>query len=109
MVLDATFDAFWKVYPRKAGKGAARTAWRRAMKVATYDAIMEGAQRYAAERAGGDPTYTAHPTTWLNGQRWLDEPGVNVPKANGRPKAPPIDTNRDRPSGAIDLWEEAGA
>ena len=30
--------------------------------------------RYAAAQDGKDPTYIKHPTTWLNGKCWLDEP-----------------------------------
>lgn len=102
-VLDATFEAFWRVYPRKVGKGAARKAWVKAMKVATIDAIMEGAERYATERAGADVSYTAHPTTWLNGQRWLDEPGANSSLSNGVKPSQRLDTDRGGPSGRIEL------
>jgi hypothetical protein len=106
-VLDATFEAFWREYPRKVGKGNARKAWKQAMKVGTIDAIMEGVKRYASERAGSATTYIAHPTSWLNGQRWLDEPGANVTNTGRPSRAPKIDTDRERPGGVIDLWEEA--
>src|SRR5437016_2114755 len=33
-----------------------------------------GAMRYAAVRTSEDPTYTKHPSTWLNNKCWLDEP-----------------------------------
>jgi hypothetical protein len=35
--------------------------------------IIAGAQRYAGERAGQDPQFTAHPATWLYQERWLDD------------------------------------
>ena len=31
---------------------------------------------YAAAQAGGDPKFTALPTTWLNGERWEDDATV---------------------------------
>ena len=67
------FDRFWSVYPRKAGKQDAQRSFERALKAATLDEILGGAQRYA-----DDPNrvaqFTAHPSTWLNQGRWSDEP-----------------------------------
>lgn len=71
---DADFDEFWKLYPRKTAKAAAVKAWRRARKAATVEEILTGVERYAKERAGQDPKYTAHPATWLNDARWDDDP-----------------------------------
>lgn len=67
------FDEFWKVFPRRVAKFAARTAWDKALKHDTADAIIAGAKRYAKERIGQDIRFTAHPATWLNQGRWLDE------------------------------------
>lgn len=69
------FDEFWTAYPRKTSKGHARTAWAKAVKAAPAATIIAAAERFAAERAGQDPRYTPHPATWLNGERWTDEPG----------------------------------
>lgn len=71
---DDGFDTFWSTYPRKIGKGAARKAWAKALKTADAATITAGAARYATERAGQDPKYTPHPATWLNAERWADEP-----------------------------------
>jgi hypothetical protein len=74
------FEGFWSVYPKKVGKGAARKAYRHALKRASHDEILAGAKAYAASRP--DPQFTAHASTWLNADRWLDEPerkpGANV-------------------------------
>lgn len=67
------FEVWWKAYPRKLGKGQARKAFAGALKKTTFEVLLEGAKRYAGQREGQDPTYTAHPATWLNGERWLDE------------------------------------
>ncbi len=69
----AAFDAFWLAYPSKVGKGAARTAWGRAVRKATPTEIIDGVVRYCSTervRAG----YVANPATWLNQERWTDEP-----------------------------------
>jgi hypothetical protein len=66
------FEGFWAAYPRKVGKGAALKAYRHALKRASHAEIAAGAKRYAASKP--DPQYTAHASTWLNADRWLDEP-----------------------------------
>jgi hypothetical protein len=69
------FDLFWQAYPKKVGKGHARTAFNKAVKAGTKpETIINGATRYAAERASEDPRYTKHPQTWLRAECWLDEP-----------------------------------
>ncbi|MFI2612073.1 hypothetical protein [Kitasatospora sp. NPDC018619] len=70
------FDAFWKAYPRKVGKGDARTAWKKALKRgADAAAIVAVVPRHAAfwRTAGTDPKFIPHPSTWLNGERYDDE------------------------------------
>jgi len=71
------FDEFWSAYPRRVGKGAARKAWAKALKNgADPDEVIWGARAYAnsPRRAEADIQYTAHPATWLNAERWDDEP-----------------------------------
>jgi hypothetical protein len=87
------FNAFWQLYPRKKAKGAALKAYERAVKRADRDPgqavwkINTGARDYARERNGKDQTYTAYPATWLNEDRWTDEPEacrpVDSTTANG--------------------------
>lgn len=67
------FDLFWKEYPLKTGKQAARRAYEKALKIATAEEILEGAKKYAGD-PNRHPSYTAHPSTWLNAGRWSDEP-----------------------------------
>lgn len=67
------FDAFWRAYPRREGKGAARKAWDRAIRRARAEDIIAGAQRYGADPNRVDQ-FTAHASTWLNAERWTDEP-----------------------------------
>jgi len=67
------FDNFWKIYPRKVAKEAARKAFEKAIKEADVNAILKGAEAYAKDPNRLD-AYTAHPATWLNAHRWLDDP-----------------------------------
>ena len=62
------FEDFWKQYPKKVGKGAAKTSYNRALKKVGHAEIMTGLARYSP-----DPKYTCNPATWLNQERWLDE------------------------------------
>ena len=64
------FPEFWKIYPRKTGKGAAEKAWRRATKIADAETIL-GAVR--GHRFSDEPEFIPHPSTWLNQRRWEDE------------------------------------
>jgi hypothetical protein len=74
--VDDLFEEWWRQYPRRVAKGAARKAFKRtlAKKIASFDQLLNGAMRYAAERHGEDPQFTKHPASWLNGECWLDEP-----------------------------------
>lgn len=68
------FDEFWKEYPIKKGKGAARKAYVSAVKKGvSYGELIEAVRKYRASVAGKDPRYTAHASTWLNAERWTDE------------------------------------
>ncbi|MBA9003685.1 hypothetical protein [Thermomonospora cellulosilytica] len=99
---DPAFTAFWKTYPRRVGKGAARKAWAKAIKAgADPDQIILGARRYATDprRSAADIRYTAHPATWLNAERWTDEPAPTPP-------APPRPTNQHFEQAAADSLAE---
>jgi DNA-binding transcriptional regulator YhcF (GntR family) len=69
------FQAFWHAYPRRVGKGAARAAFKKALKYADGDTIIQGALHYAkhCEQQGTDKQYIPHASTWLNGERWEDD------------------------------------
>lgn len=69
---DPLFDEFWLAYPRKTDKANARKAWPKAVKKKPAVEIIAAAAAYAATRP--DPKFTAHPSTWLNGERWDDAP-----------------------------------
>jgi hypothetical protein len=79
----AAFERFWAEYPRNTAKGAARKAWPRAVRNAGgATAIIDGAARFAAD-PHRDERFTPHASTWLNAERWGDDP---LP-ARGDPRA----------------------
>ena len=69
---ETEFDIFWKIYPLKVGKAAAKKAWEKAIKLEAPAAICAGAFKYA-EDPNRHPSFTAHAATWLNAGRWADE------------------------------------
>jgi hypothetical protein len=105
VTIDAAFDCFWAAYPKRVARGAARKAFAAAIKAGTDpEEIIEGARRFCTERAGADPRYTAHPATWLNGERWTDESAarpngsgpVTLDNETGRPIEPQHHAEGDR-------------
>ncbi len=70
---NSAFEEFWEAYPRKASKGAARTAWTKAISKADASVIIAAAAAYRDDPNREDG-FTAHAATWLNQERWDDEP-----------------------------------
>lgn len=74
--MDDTFKQFWGAYPRKVGKGAARKAFTRAQSLTTLDTILTALawQRTQPQWIKDGGEFIPHPATWLNQERWDDEP-----------------------------------
>lgn len=72
---DADFEMFWLVYPRKVSKGGAKRAWAGALRKTDSCTILAaiGCARFSL-----DPRFIPHPATWLNQERWLDEPASTI-------------------------------
>lgn len=70
-----TFQAFWEAYPRGIGKGSARTAFAKALKLSSANEIIQGAIAYSqhCKEMGTEKKYIPHPSTWLNAERWEDD------------------------------------
>ena len=66
------FAEWWKAYPNKKGKGAAKVAYRKALKKLSHDDLVAHARLYAADPNRVDK-YTPYPQKWLNQERWDDE------------------------------------
>lgn len=68
------FEVFWDVYPRHTGgKPTARKAWDEAIKTTDPQVIVDGALRFREDPNRLDE-FTPHPSTWLNQNRWADDP-----------------------------------
>lgn len=82
---ESPFDAFWRAYPRKTGKGDARNKFAKALTKTTFETIMTALERVKGsaqwQRDGGQ--YIPHPATWLNQERWDDDPSAAGGNADG--------------------------
>lgn len=75
------FDRFWQAYPRRVAKGAARKAWEKLRPDRQLtERILAAVERDKAtdqwQRENG--RFIPHPATWLNQQRWEDEPDTGA-------------------------------
>jgi hypothetical protein len=94
---DDGFPEFYATYPRRVARAAAKKAYRGALKKgATPAELLAGAMRAAAayqidaQRRGAETAYeyVAYPASWLNKERWEDEPapsGGAYSAPSGRP------------------------
>lgn len=82
------FDTFWSQYPRKVGKFDAMRAYGKARSLASAAEILDGLKNFCAHLPE-EVRFIAHPASWLNSGRWMDE--YDAPKA--------------KPT-ATDWWEE---
>lgn len=74
---DDLFARFWKLYPKKIGKGAAEKAWNKLKpNTGLFDLIAAALAVQCVQpswtKDGGQ--FAPHPATWLNQRRWEDEP-----------------------------------
>lgn len=65
---------FWDLYPRKLGTGEAKQAFYKAIKIHGSDIIIEGVRRLANDPNLPASQYVPRAATWLNQERWGDDP-----------------------------------
>lgn len=82
--IEHDFEHWWRLYPEKIGKGAAKTEYIKARKKADATALSVALEAYIVNKP--EDRQWAHPRTWLHQERWLDEPATGPPK--------PIDYSR---------------
>jgi hypothetical protein len=90
------FDRFWSIYPNKVGKRDAAKAFVGARQRADFETILAGVRRYSAKT---DDRPWCNPATWLNQDRWADDPAAPV-AAQPRSQAPP--THAEHVNAALD-------
>lgn len=79
----ARFAEFWTLFPNKVGKRDAEKAFAAALRRAPFEAIMAGLRRYVAKT---DDRPWCNPTTFLNQDRWEDQPAEAQPRSQAPPK-----------------------
>lgn len=73
---DSLFDVFWKAYPSKVGKDAARKAFAKRKPYDDLLALMLASlesQKSSDRWTKDNGQYIPNPATWLNQGRWMDE------------------------------------
>jgi len=70
---DDGFDFFWKIYPRKVGKGAAEKAWEKQNPNLDVVVASVEAQMTSEQWQKDNGQYIPNPATWINQKRWEDE------------------------------------
>ena len=76
---EEAFEVFWAAYPRRVGKGAAKTEFMKALKRASFETIMDGLlAQIPANLKRDDPQFIPHARTWLHQSRWDDD--IEQPK-----------------------------
>lgn len=77
----ARFAEFWTVYPVKKGKTDAEKAWRKKGCDAIADQIIEHVRLMQAHDDDWKRDYIPHGSTYVNGERWQDQPKRASPQA----------------------------
>jgi hypothetical protein len=72
-LLNKGFATFWAVYPKKDDKPLAKRSFEKALKRATLEQIVDGAERYRDDPNRED-LFTKNPSTWLNADAWENGP-----------------------------------
>lgn len=86
----AAFAEFWTAYPNKTGKPVAQRSYLKAIRSTPPEVILDGLRRYIASKPPDRPWL--NPSTFLNQERWADQPAVVVPMARGSPSQRPIES-----------------
>ena len=71
---DELFQKFWKAYPRKVAKAAAKKAFDKALNSINAEKLLEAVTALANDPNLPETTFIKHPATWLNTEGWEDEP-----------------------------------
>lgn len=94
LITPSMFDQFWSIYPRKVDKGKAKTKWNQICNKPdrpSWHVIQTAIAAQVQSPRWQEAKFIPHPTTWLNQQRWLDDPDEMV--IYGKDELPPKLTN----------------
>lgn len=74
IALDDGFEMFWNIYPRKVGKGLALKTWIKIRPPISSVLLALQWQLNSKQWRKQDGEFIPMPTTYLNQERWTDEP-----------------------------------
>lgn len=72
MDVPVDFDAFWRLYPRRVARKAALREWER-LSVADQSLALAAIAVWAPIFSRREWDKIPHGSTWIHGERWLDE------------------------------------
>jgi hypothetical protein len=71
------FNAFWRGYWRRVGRGAAEKSFKLAVKTPEqFERVIQALELQSPWMMARDSDKRPYPATWLNQKRWEDEPDV---------------------------------
>jgi predicted transcriptional regulator len=71
--IESAFNSFWAIYPKKDDKGLARRSFEKALKRASLEQTVAGAEKYRDD-PNREQAFTKNPSTWLNADAWENGP-----------------------------------
>ena len=83
--IDDLFETFWRTYPRKINKAAAKESFITACRHTKPGIILDAARDYGNAMLGQEKQFIPHPRTWLRQKRYLEK--VEVLNSDGTLKA----------------------
>jgi hypothetical protein len=85
---EADRERFWAAFPNKIGKADAMKAFDKASNKVTPEVLFPALNRYANK---SDDRPFCNPSTWLNQERWLDQPAANNGNRTSNPRTSGVD------------------
>ena len=76
-ITPSQFDKFWGIYPKLKDKGKAKIAWDKLCKrkdAPSWRVIKTAVKEQSKSKRWETYQFIPYPATWLNGDRWLDDP-----------------------------------
>lgn len=95
------FEAFWSMYPRKVDKGKAKSRWGKLCwrnDRPSWKEVKGALIKQKKSERWQDSRFIPHPATWINQQRWLDDPSMMVSYARHGEQQPVELPERLRPA-----------
>ena len=92
------FSQWWKIYwPPKHARAAAESAFRKKVRTESrFQRVMAATREQAPEMLSREPSKRPYGATWLNGERWEDEPAAAPVNGTPPPGARPSSTDAVR-------------